>query len=91
MAFPSLRNKGGKKARSEFTIVFICSTAKLDWGLQCVQRLSTPPGLPLHIHDVWLQLHHLLVQLFHLCLEIHVRISEVLPKGAHTDSHVETH
>lgn len=85
MAFPSLRNKGGKSAESEVTIVFLCSTVKLDWDLQCIQSLSTPPGLPLHIHNVWLQLHHLLVQLFHLCLEIHVRILEFLPKSAHTD------
>lgn len=62
------------------------ATVKLDRGLQCIQGLSAPPGLPLHIHNVWLQLHHLLLQLTHPRLDTHMGNF----KSAHTDSHVKT-
>lgn len=64
MAFPSLMTRKESKVRVH-TCVLFGATVKLDRGLQCIQGLSAPPGLPLHIHNVWLQLHHLLLQLTH--------------------------
>lgn len=74
MAFPSLRNKERKRAGLTITKQFISSVFKVELGshLQCVQGLSTPTGLSLHIHYVWLQLHHLLLQFTDLGLDTHM-------------------
>lgn len=66
-----------RSQRSHFCYfyVFFFFTIKLGSNLQCIQGLSTPPWLPLHIHYVWLQLHHFLFQLTHLNLETATRFS----------------
>lgn len=77
MAFPSLRTEKGQRrekgSRSTTCLVvgLFFFTVNFGTDLQCVQSLSTPPRLPLHIHYVGLQLHHLLLQLAHLGLDTH--------------------
>lgn len=80
------------KVQDHKAVVFVVLKVKFGRDLQCVQGLSTPPRLPLHIHYVWLQLHHLLLQLTHLGLDTHTRVLVFLKRGhARTHIYTETH
>ena len=78
LSFPT-KQRGEEGERSNIIkglifFVFVVFTVKFGSDLQSVQGLSTPPRLPLHIHDVWLQLHHLLLQFTHLRLDTHAQV-----------------
>lgn len=67
------REQGPRSHSSPF-LCLLFFEVKFGSDLQCVEGLSTPPRLSLHIHDVWLQLHHLLLQFAHLGLDTHTRV-----------------
>lgn len=60
LSFTEEQRKEESKFQDHKEVVFEVVRVTFGRDLQCVQVLSTPPWLSLHIHYIWLQLHDLL-------------------------------